>query len=127
MHGDDGFGFVRNGLLDEFFIQIHGVRPDIHKNDNRAPEDKSVSRGGEGIGGHDHLIPGLDVAENGRHVQRGGAGGGEQRLFRAGLFLNPFVAGFGHGSVAANFMGGDRTVDVFLLNAKIGGHVERYA
>ena len=44
MHGYDGFGFIRNCFFYFVFIQVHGIRTDIDKNNLSAPENKSVGR-----------------------------------------------------------------------------------
>ena len=84
-------------------VQIHGVGLHIHKNDLRTAQGKGVGSAHKGKRRHDHLISRLDIQQDGRHFQRGGAGGGQKGFGRAGQSLQRLVAAGGKGTVAADF------------------------
>jgi len=92
MHRHDDPGARRDGGFDEVFVNIHGVGADVNKDRQGAAQHKGVDGGDEGEAGHDELVAGLQVAEQGRHFQGGGAGMGEQRFFGAAVLLQPGIA-----------------------------------
>ena len=57
MNRNDSPGLLRDGVLDQLFIQVHGIRTDIHEHRSRPAQHKGVRRRYERIGRHDHLIP----------------------------------------------------------------------
>ena len=69
MDRHDGLRFLRNRRFYLRLIDIHRIRPDIHKNRLRPPEDKSIRRGNKGIGRHDHLIPLPDIRKQRRQLR----------------------------------------------------------
>lgn len=73
-------------------VQIHGVGLHIHKNDLCTAQGKGVGSAHKGKRRHDHLISRLDIQQDGRHFQRGGAGGGQKGFGRAGQSLQRLVA-----------------------------------
>lgn len=44
-------------MFDEAFVDIHGVRTNIHKYWCRTAQNKGISRADERVAGHDVLIP----------------------------------------------------------------------
>jgi len=44
MNRNDCFCFFCDRLFDQFFIDIHGIRPNIHKYDLRSPQHKCICR-----------------------------------------------------------------------------------
>ena len=69
MNRNDHPGPLCDSLLDQFFIDIHGIRTDIHKHDLRSPEHKSICSGYKCVGRHDHLISRLDLREICSHLK----------------------------------------------------------
>ena len=122
-HADDG-GLVGNGGLDFGLVDVHGVRADVHIDDLCAPLDKGVRSGDKGVGGQNHFIARLYIAQQSSHFQRTGAGGGQQNLGCAGLFLKPFVALFGEGAVAANLFVGNGLGQTLRLTARGRRHIK---
>ena len=56
MYRNDCPGTGSNGILNQFLINIHGIRADIHENRLCSPQNKSICRGHKGVGRHDDLI-----------------------------------------------------------------------
>ena len=118
MNHANGAGAVRDGRFYQRLVNILRIRPDIHKYRLRSPQHKSVRRGHERIGRHDHLISRLNITkesrhlqcmcigrhdnlvaraavdQQGRHLQRGGSGMNQQNLSGAGAFRKQFMAFF---------------------------------
>ena len=63
MHHKDGFCPFRHGRLNQSLINIHGIRPNIHKHRLRSPQYEGICRGHKGIRGENHLIPLLKVTQ----------------------------------------------------------------
>ena len=124
VHDHDGLRAARDGGLDLRLVDVHGVGADVDEDQLRPVVDEGVGGGGEGEARQDDLIPGLKLAQEARHIQRRGAGGGQQYLVGVEALLHPGAAFFGELPVAADFMGGHRLADVFHLVARAGGYVE---
>ena len=76
MYRHDRFRLLRNGILDQCLINVHGIRADIHEHRYRTTEYKSIRCGYKSIRGHDHFIPGLDITQKCRQLCCMGAGSG---------------------------------------------------
>ena len=63
MNRDNSLGSVGDGLLDEGFIQVQGIRPDIHKNNFRAAQNECVRSAYKSIAWHDDLVARLGIDE----------------------------------------------------------------
>ena len=123
--GHDGPGPLRHRSLYELFVQIHGIRPDVHEHRDGSPQHESVRGGHEGEGRHDDLIPGLNPGEQQRRQLRGmGAGSGQQAFRRAGLLLDPFVAFLRIAPVAADFLVRDAFLDILHGFRGIWGYIK---
>ena len=124
VHDDDDLRAARDGGLDLRLVDVHGVGADIHKDQARPVVGKGVGGGGEGEAWQDHLVPGLKLTQEARHIQGSGAGGGQQHLVGVKALFHPLAAAFGKLSVAADFAGGNGLADIFHLVARAGRDVE---
>ncbi len=70
MHGDNGPGARRNRGLDQPFIQIERILPDIDEHRNRAAQDKSVCSRHKGVGRQDNFVATFDVQQQRCQIQR---------------------------------------------------------
>ena len=111
--------------VDQPLVEVERVGPDVHEHRHRAAQHEGVGGGNEGEGRHDHLVPGLEVAQDRRHLQRGGAGMREQRAFRAEVLLEPLVALAGEAAVPRQMPVAHRGGDVLQLGADGERLVER--
>ena len=124
MNRNDPLRFLRNGVLDQLLIDVHGVRTDVHKYGRRPPQHESV-RGGHKIeGGHDHLVPRSYAREQRRQLRGVGAGGGEQTFLRPRARLDPLAALFRERSVAADLLVFHRLPHIFHFFSRKGGYVK---
>lgn len=105
-HADAG-GLVCDSCLDLSLVNIHSVGTDVHIYHLRPPLHKGVGSGDEREGGQDDLIPRLNIAQQRRHLQRTGSGGGQQRLGRPRPLLQPLMALLGKGAVPTQLVIGD--------------------
>ena len=83
---NDCFCFVCDCLLDQIFIDVHSIRTNICKNNPCSSKNKSIRSRNKGIGRHDNLIPRLDIAEEGCHLQCMCTGCCEKNL----IYIKPF-------------------------------------
>ena len=91
MHGEDGLGLRRDGRGDQRCIEVERVRADIDEHRRRPAQGHRRRRADEGVGRQDDFVPRPDLAEQGAHLQRAGAGMGEQRLAAAGHGLQALL------------------------------------
>jgi len=96
----DRLGAGCDRCFDQPFVDVEGVFADVHEDRHPTTEHEGIGRGHKGVGGHDDLIPRLDVGQDGGHLQRCRAGVGEQSLVAAGLLLQPGVALLGEVAIA---------------------------
>ena len=123
---NDRLGLVGDRVLDELFVDVHGVGTDVDKDDLGASEHERVGGGNKGERRHDHLVAGLDLEQERRHFQRMGAGGGQQRLGSAGFLLDPLVAVLGKLTVAADLLRLNSLLDVIHFGSQKRGYIKRY-
>ncbi len=114
-----------DGALELTLVEVQSVRPDVDEHRPRAAQDKRVGGGHEREGRHDHLVTRLDVEQECGHLERMGAGGGQEGFLDAQLGLQVLVAAFGEGAVAGDVTRCDRRRDVLVLPAFEAGAVER--
>ena len=100
MHRHDYLGAGCNGSLNFRFIHVHRFRVHIDEYRHSPLHDKRIDCRDKGVTGANELIPGLQIAENGRHFQRCCAGMHQQCLFRAEVLFNPSVALLGEVAVS---------------------------
>ena len=86
---------------------------------------KGIRRGHEGKGGNNHFVTGLEVKQQGAHLERVRAGAGDHRLGHAQHLLQKRMAPFRVGLVAGNLADGHRPEDVFQFPPLERGLVER--
>ena len=115
--GDDGAGAFGDRFFDQALVDVEGVGADVDETDARPAQGEGVGGGDEGVGRHDDLVARLEVAEDGRHLERGGAGVGQQHLAGAEAFFHPGVALLRELAVACEVAAEDRLGDVVLLLA----------
>ncbi len=117
----DCLGAGCDRCLDQPFVDVEGVFADVHEDRHPPTEHEGIGRGHESVGGHDDLIPRLDVGQDGGHLQCCRAGVGEQGLVAAGLFLQPSVALLGEVAIACQLAAGMGLRDVMeLLTGEVG-------
>lgn len=121
----DRLGAGGDRRLNQPFIDVEGVFADVNEDRHPSTKHEGVGRGHKGIGGHDDLIPRLDVGKDGGHLQRCRAGVGEQGLVAAGLIFQPGVALFGEVAIACKLTAGMGLGDVMELLTGEVGLVER--
>ena len=122
MHRNDGFGLLRDGILDQSLINIHGIRTDIHKYGNGTAKYESIRCGYKGIRRHDHLVPGLNVTQKCCQFCRMGAGGRQQAFAGSGPLLDPGITFFRIFSISADLL-----IFYTFLNVICGFiHIRRY-
>ena len=100
VHRHDRPGARRDRGLDQPFVEIERVLPDVDEHRDRAAQHERIRRRHEGEGRHDHFVAALDVEQQRRHVERRGAGMRQQRLGAAGSLLDPLMAAFRERAVA---------------------------
>lgn len=122
---NDRLGAGCDRFLDQPFVDVEGVFADVHEDRHPPTEHEGISRGHKGVGGHDDLIPRLDVGQDGGHLQRCRAGVGEQGLMAAGLLLQPGVTLLGKVAIACQLTAGMGLGDVMELLASEVGLVKR--
>ena len=125
MHDHDDLRAVGDGRFDLAFVDVHGIGADVHEHQLRPRQHSGRGGAGERIAGQDHLVPRFQVAQQHSHIQRRGAAGGQQDLLRVEAFLQPGVAFFGKGPVAADLMRVDGLFDIVQFIPDAGGHIER--
>ena len=81
--------FFRNRILDQVLIQIQGIRPDIHEHRLRPKQRKCIRGGDKRERRHDHFVSRLQITQECRHLQRGGAGMGQQCFSHTQAFFQP--------------------------------------
>lgn len=104
MNRNDSSCLFGDGVLDFGLVDIHGIRADIHKNGGGTAQNKGVGGGYKSIGRHDHFISRLNICQKRGHLRRMGAGGGQESLRCAGVFLDPSAAEGGISTVSADFV-----------------------
>ena len=124
MYRHNGPGPVRDSRLNQVLVYVHGVRPYVYKHRGGSPQHKSIRRGHKCIRGHNDLIPGLDSGQQSGHLRGVGAGGGEQTFCGTGSLLNPLIALFGIGPVAADLLVLHALPDILHFLACIGRHIK---
>ncbi len=121
----NGAGVLGDRRLDKPLINVHGVRADVDKDDFRSTQHKGVGGRDEGIAGHDHFVARLDIQQQGRHLQRGGTGGGQQHLGAAETLLHPLLAATRIAAVAAQLAAAHRRLHVIEFCTHNRGRVKR--
>lgn len=104
VHGDQRARARGDGGLDQTLIEIERVLADVDKDRHSATQHEGIRRRYERVGRQDDLVAGLDIEQQRGHLQRRGAGVGEQRPGAAGLLFNPPTATLRERSVAGQMM-----------------------
>ena len=121
----DGFCAGRDQPLQQRLVQVQGVRPDIDENGLGASQRKCAGRGDEGEGRKDHLIAGLHIQQQGRHLQGVRARGRQQHLWRAQHFLEERMAQLGEAAIPADMHLIDGLLNVSEFRAGLTKPAER--
>ena len=124
VHGEDGAGAGRDRPLDEQFIEVERVGPDVYEHGTGAAEGDGIGRGDEGERRHDHLVSLAEVEHQGRHLEGRGARGREQHMLHAKPLLHQPAAGLREVAVAADVAERDGLGDVEQLLPGDEGLVE---
>ncbi|MNI32681.1 hypothetical protein D3C73_866020 [compost metagenome] len=117
MHRYDSAGFVGDRRFNQRFVNVHGIRADIDKDDFGPTQHEGVGGGDKGVARHDHFITSLDIQQQCRHLKRGGTGGCQQHFRAAKMLLHPLLATTGKAAVTAQFSAAHRRLHVFKLGA----------
>ena len=117
-------GLLCDRIFDQRFIDIHRIRPDIHKDRSGPAQHKSIRRRNKGIGGQDHLIPLLDIQKKRCQLRRLRTRRCEQTSRRFGLFLDPFTALLRKRAVTANLLILDGFLHIVNFLSRIGGNIK---
>ena len=94
MHRDNDLGPGSDEAFQLPLVQIQRVGPDVGKNNSCAAQREGIRRGDKGKGGNNHFVAGLDVEQQGAHLQCMSAGGGDHRLGHAQRLLQKCMAPF---------------------------------
>ena len=125
MDDEDRLRSRRDRRLDQALVDVEGVRPYVDEDGRGATEHDGVGGGDEGVGGQDHLVAGPELAEQGGHFERRGAGRGQEDARRAELRLHQLFDAPGEGAVTARMTAGDGLADIDEFGADDTGLVER--
>ncbi len=106
------------------FVQVQGVRAHVHEDRPGPPEDERIDGGHEREGRDDHLIAGLNVQQEGGHLQRMGARGGQQDAGGAQDRAQQVVTLLGEGAVAGGMLIANGLFEVLQFRAVQIRHVE---
>jgi hypothetical protein len=114
--GHDRLRALAHRGRDQPLVEVQRVAPDVDEADVRPPEPERVRGGDVGEGRHDHLVPGLEVAEDGRDLERRGARVGQDHLGGAEGILHPLGALLGEPTLVRQpaVEHGPRDVEEFL-------------
>src|SRR6202163_1036803 len=115
----------RDRAGDERFVEVERVGAHFDELTGRAAKHERVRRGDERVRRHDHFVARSDLGEQRRHLERRGARVRQQRAFRVGLALQPFLREAAEAAVAGKVRGRDRFGDVAQLVARLVRLVER--
>ena len=124
MHGNHGLGPGRNEAFQLLLVQIQRVGPDVGKNYPGAAQRKGICRGHEGEGGDNHFVAGLDIEQQGAHLERVRAGGGYHHLGHAQHLFQKCMAPFRVSLVPGNLADGHGLENVLQFPAHERGLVE---
>ena len=92
MHRDDCFRLFRDGVFNQFLVDVHRVRTDVHKHAFCTAHGKSIGCRDERERRHDDFVTGLDVAQKCGHLKSVGATCGEQCAGDTCFLFQPGVA-----------------------------------
>ena len=57
-------------ILEQALVKVQSVFPHVDENGTGPAQDECVGGGGESIRGHDDLVPGLDIGQQSRQLER---------------------------------------------------------
>ena len=124
MHRDDHLGARSQERFDLPFVEVQGVGAAVDEDRARAPENERVRRRNESERRQHDFIARLDVEQQGGHLERVGARGGQQNAGGADGSLQGFLAQLGEVPVARNLAEFDGLADVIELLADQRGFVK---
>ena len=112
VHRQDGPGAGAEQGLQAGLVEVEAVGADIAEDRAGPAQHEGVDRGDEGKGRHDDLVAGLDVQEQGRHLQGMGAGGSQQGLGHPQDLFQQGMAAPGKGAIPGNMSAPEGLVEV---------------
>jgi hypothetical protein len=124
VHDDDRFRTRRDQALELRFVDVERVRPNVGEYRPRAAQHERVGDRHEGERWNDHLVAGLQVQQQRGHLQRMGAGRGDQRARDAERVSQQCLAALRERLIAGNLPDRHRLRDVLELAAGQRGAVE---
>ena len=104
MHGNNSFCLFCDGSFNLCFIDVHGIRSDVHKYHGCATKYKSICCRYKGISRHDHFVSRLDICQKSSQFCGMSTGCGQKALWCTGLFFNPFITFFCKISISADLL-----------------------
>ena len=84
----------RDEIFQLLLVQIQRVGPDVGKNNPGSSQREGIRRGHKGKGGDNHFVAGLDIEEQGAHLERVSARCGYHHLLHAQHLLQKSMAPF---------------------------------
>ena len=102
MHRHDCLRLFRNRRFNLCLVNIHRIRPDIHKYTGSASEHKCVRCRHKGIGRQDYFITRLNVSQICCHLKGMSTGCGQQNLFGLKMLSHPCGTLFCKGTISTN-------------------------
>ena len=117
MHRHNRAGFVGDRRFNQRFVNVHGIRADINKDNFRASQHESIGRGDKRIAWHNDFIARLDIQQQCRHLKRCGAGRRQQYFLAAKMLFQPLLAATGKTAVATQFAAVHRSLHVIEFSA----------
>src|SRR5260370_31057112 len=124
VHDDDRLGTRRDRSLDQAFIDVQGITPNIDEYRDCPAQHDGVGRRHEGERRHYDLVPRAEVAEQGRHLQARGAGMRQQPAPHPDLLLEPGAAALAEHAVTRDMELVQRLLDISELVARDGRAIE---
>ena len=124
VHRHDGLRLFGDRCFDLFFVNIHGIRTNIHKNRHAAPQHKRICRGNKCVRRHNNFIPRFDIRQNRGKLRRMGTGSRHQALRRSGFFFKPATRLFGKFPVSADLLIFHCLAHIFVFPSRKRRYIE---
>ncbi len=111
----DNPGIFSDSRFNQTFINVQGIGTDVNKPDTRPTQRERISGRNKGKGGHNNLVPRLEIAQHGGHVQRGAPRMRQEHPLRAEFSLHPRIALFRKDPVSGQMATLDGLGDIVQL------------
>ena len=127
MNRENGSRARRYRRFDEALVDVQRVRADVDEHRRRAAQHDGVGGGDEGVGRQNHFVARTEAAQQRRHLERCGAGRGQQDTLSAETLLEELLGAAGEAAAAAGVAAGNGLTDVDQLRADDAWFIERDA